>query len=616
MTQQQIDSQQLAIGEIRRDGGTQPRAELDAPTLDEYTEIYAHGGTFPPVEVYYDGRYYWLADGFHRVEAALAAGLTEVAANVRQGDRRAAVLHSVGANAEHGLRRSNADKRRAVSALLDDPEWGLWSDRQIARQCRVSRDLVTTLRRELSGGSAGYDAGVRMVQRGDSVYTMQTAARYVTGEPLLVAIRPIVIELAQRAGVLASEVLYQIGLDGSPVGAGHLTALLERLASVLAPALCRPEDVRAQCAAWLSEVSPPERVTVWQLEQAVREIIGGWSGNSPSDRLLTLESVLARQESYRGLYGLAELEAALAALLGGRQYVKRELIQALHNVREQERQRQVGRLRQTIYKFIRFDPAPDAAPADLATLREAARLTASLLDLEGFHAQRGYNFDFAALLGQVDLYWRGEHAALRREIEGCRAVVLARLEQAESTAAAAAAEPEPEEDVAALGAAALAGWLASLAEENEVPTDRNGAPEPDAVRMIYRAIINDRSGSGVLYYRRLLRYTGWPTEWGEIEKLAAVRRELAALSAGAQTERRAPSWAGVRPMAGGRSAPRSSKEAIGALIARKDQHISTLVRAIEGAIAYINGGAFDDPAARADVLTVLRAAQAAALNED
>ena len=32
-------------------------------------------------------------------------------------------LHSVGANATHGLRRSNADKRRAVVLLLEDEEW-------------------------------------------------------------------------------------------------------------------------------------------------------------------------------------------------------------------------------------------------------------------------------------------------------------------------------------------------------------------------------------------------------------------------------------------------------------------------------------------------------------
>jgi hypothetical protein len=64
---------------------------------------------------------------------------------------RDAVLHSVGANATHGLRRTNEDKRRAVETLLNDEKWYLWSDRQIARQCQVSHSLVSKIRQELTG---------------------------------------------------------------------------------------------------------------------------------------------------------------------------------------------------------------------------------------------------------------------------------------------------------------------------------------------------------------------------------------------------------------------------------------------------------------------------------
>ena len=38
------------------------------------------------------------------------------------------------------------DKRRAVMTLLNDPEWSAWSDREIARQCRVSDKTVGHLR--------------------------------------------------------------------------------------------------------------------------------------------------------------------------------------------------------------------------------------------------------------------------------------------------------------------------------------------------------------------------------------------------------------------------------------------------------------------------------------
>ena len=83
-------------------------------------------------------------------KAALKAGLTEIAAIVKQGTRRDAVLHSVGANAKHGLRRTNADKRRAVMRLLEDEEWSGWSDRQIARSTSTSNTFVSKLRSSLT----------------------------------------------------------------------------------------------------------------------------------------------------------------------------------------------------------------------------------------------------------------------------------------------------------------------------------------------------------------------------------------------------------------------------------------------------------------------------------
>jgi len=69
---------------------------------------------------------------------------------VRQGGLRDAILHSASANATHGLRRTNDDKRRAVLMLLQDEEWGKWTAREIARCCAVSHDFVSRLRGSLS----------------------------------------------------------------------------------------------------------------------------------------------------------------------------------------------------------------------------------------------------------------------------------------------------------------------------------------------------------------------------------------------------------------------------------------------------------------------------------
>lgn len=135
---------------IRIDGGTQMRAELSEATVAEYAERMADGEPFPPVVAFFDGSTYWLADGFHRYHASRKASKTHVECDVRKGTRRDAVLFAAGANWSHGLRRSNADKRKAVEALLADEEWRGWSDRAIALACGVSNDLVSRTRQALS----------------------------------------------------------------------------------------------------------------------------------------------------------------------------------------------------------------------------------------------------------------------------------------------------------------------------------------------------------------------------------------------------------------------------------------------------------------------------------
>lgn len=164
----------VSISKIRRDGGTQSRAALNEQTVAEYAEAMSDPDTvFPPVTVYFDGKDYWLADGFHRVAAWERLGRTDIPAEIKQGDRRRAILHSVAANNAHGLRRTNDDKRRAVMTLLEDAEWSQWSDREIARRCAVDHKTVTRIRAEHLGNSP--DSGVRTVERNGTTYQQNTA---------------------------------------------------------------------------------------------------------------------------------------------------------------------------------------------------------------------------------------------------------------------------------------------------------------------------------------------------------------------------------------------------------------------------------------------------------
>ena len=137
----------IKIESIRIDGGTQARASLDQNTVAEYAEAMEHGAKFPPVVVFFDGADHWLADGFHRYFGSKKIGALDIEAEVREGTKRDAILFSLGANAHHGLRRTNADKRKAVETLLADDEWTAWSNVQIARACDVSEGLVRSLRK-------------------------------------------------------------------------------------------------------------------------------------------------------------------------------------------------------------------------------------------------------------------------------------------------------------------------------------------------------------------------------------------------------------------------------------------------------------------------------------
>lgn len=106
----------LAIADLRRDE-LQTRAALSEETVSDYKEAMDAGrAEFPPVVVFKDNlrKRLYLADGFHRVEAMLRRGDKRVKADVRAGTYADALKFALGANANHGLRRTNADKRHAV----------------------------------------------------------------------------------------------------------------------------------------------------------------------------------------------------------------------------------------------------------------------------------------------------------------------------------------------------------------------------------------------------------------------------------------------------------------------------------------------------------------------
>lgn len=111
------------LSEIKLDRDTQVRASVDEETVRRYYEIMVDEQArdrFPPILMFRDpdGRL-WLADGHHRVTAALRRGLNSILAIVRPGMKSDAIWEAIKANGRNGLHLGRADVRQAVTMALE-----------------------------------------------------------------------------------------------------------------------------------------------------------------------------------------------------------------------------------------------------------------------------------------------------------------------------------------------------------------------------------------------------------------------------------------------------------------------------------------------------------------
>jgi transposase len=136
----------LNLGVLVLDGRLQSRVEIDEDAVSDYALALENGDRFPAVLAFYDGIHYYLTDGYHRYHAHKRAGKASIEVEVVNGTFRDAIFHATSVNSKHGMRRSNADKRKAVMTLLEDFEWEGMSSSEIARHCGVSVAFVSNLR--------------------------------------------------------------------------------------------------------------------------------------------------------------------------------------------------------------------------------------------------------------------------------------------------------------------------------------------------------------------------------------------------------------------------------------------------------------------------------------
>lgn len=89
-------------------------------TVEKYTEFYrTKPKRVPPIVIWKGPTQLWVLDGFHRLEASIRAGLTEIPAIVVACPKPVAALLPVRFNEKNGVPYNDSDTERALFALFD-----------------------------------------------------------------------------------------------------------------------------------------------------------------------------------------------------------------------------------------------------------------------------------------------------------------------------------------------------------------------------------------------------------------------------------------------------------------------------------------------------------------
>ena len=115
----------LAIDQIEIIEANRISTKIDLKLVDEYAEAIEAGAIFPGVVCFCpkNSSRNILADGEHRILAAMKIGRKVIGVDIKEGGVHEALHYALSANTAHGMRRTSADKSRAVMLALKDPEY-------------------------------------------------------------------------------------------------------------------------------------------------------------------------------------------------------------------------------------------------------------------------------------------------------------------------------------------------------------------------------------------------------------------------------------------------------------------------------------------------------------
>jgi ParB-like chromosome segregation protein Spo0J len=143
-----MNIRELPLDELVLDPNLNLRDRLDDFTVERYAESWDR---LPPITVYAVNGAWLVADGFHRHASAVILGRKTIKAEVIEGSFDEALDFVSSVNLFHGLPLTRAERRRAVDVKLRLHHD--WSDRRMAEELGVSRELVAKTRRSLIEGN-------------------------------------------------------------------------------------------------------------------------------------------------------------------------------------------------------------------------------------------------------------------------------------------------------------------------------------------------------------------------------------------------------------------------------------------------------------------------------
>jgi len=147
--------ERIRLEHIAFDAGTQIREAISEQVVTDYAERMADGVEFPPVVLFADGCcrtdgsvIYYLADGFHRVQASARNQFVDIPAEIHAGTKDDALWFALGANKANGHQMTANDKRHAVNMAIR--VWPERSSAVIAEQVGCSKAWVATIKSVVS----------------------------------------------------------------------------------------------------------------------------------------------------------------------------------------------------------------------------------------------------------------------------------------------------------------------------------------------------------------------------------------------------------------------------------------------------------------------------------